>query len=64
MALVTELNNTEWSSNGSKMNNYIIKELHLYVVITFVHFSYEPELFPGLIYRIVKPRMVLLIFVQ
>jgi len=29
----------------------------------FVH-SYEPELFPGLIYRMVKPRIVLLIFVS
>ena len=31
-----------------------------------VHFicSYEPELFPGLIYRMVKPRIVLLIFVS
>jgi hypothetical protein len=27
-------------------------------------FSYEPELFPGLIYRMVKPRIVLLIFVS
>lgn len=26
--------------------------------------SYEPELFPGLIYRVVKPRVVLLIFVN
>lgn len=26
--------------------------------------SYEPELFPGLIYRMVKPRIVLLIFVN
>ncbi|XP_055376617.1 TBP-related factor-like [Condylostylus longicornis] len=26
--------------------------------------TYEPELFPGLIYRMVKPRMVLLIFVN
>lgn len=26
--------------------------------------SYEPELFPGLIYRMVKPRLVLLIFVN
>jgi transcription initiation factor TFIID TATA-box-binding protein len=26
--------------------------------------SYEPELFPGLIYRMVKPRIVLLIFVS
>ncbi|KAM0687306.1 TATA-binding protein (TBP) [Conglomerata obtusa] len=26
--------------------------------------SYEPELFPGLVYRMVKPRIVLLIFVS
>ncbi|KAF9009443.1 hypothetical protein BDQ17DRAFT_1348106 [Cyathus striatus] len=26
--------------------------------------SYEPELFPGLIYRMIKPKVVLLIFVQ
>ncbi|KAF7278643.1 hypothetical protein GWI33_008159 [Rhynchophorus ferrugineus] len=26
--------------------------------------SYEPELFPGLIYRMVKPRIVLLVFVS
>jgi transcription initiation factor TFIID TATA-box-binding protein len=26
--------------------------------------SYEPELFPGLIYRMIKPRIVLLIFVN
>lgn len=26
--------------------------------------SYEPELFPGLIYRMVKPKIVLLIFVS
>lgn len=26
--------------------------------------SYEPELFPGLIYRMIKPRLVLLIFVN
>lgn len=30
----------------------------------FVCFSYEPELFPGLIYRMIKPRIVLLIFVS
>merc|ERR1712130_423094 len=29
-----------------------------------VYSSYEPELFPGLIYRIVKPKVVLLIFVS
>ena len=26
--------------------------------------QYEPELFPGLIYRMVKPKVVLLIFVS
>jgi transcription initiation factor TFIID TATA-box-binding protein len=26
--------------------------------------SYEPELFPGLIYRMAKPKVVLLIFVS
>lgn len=26
--------------------------------------SYEPELFPGLIYRMMKPKVVLLIFVS
>lgn len=32
---------------------------------THGHFSsYEPELFPGLIYRMVKPKVVLLIFVS
>lgn len=30
----------------------------------FLTCSYEPELFPGLIYRMVKPRIVLLIFVS
>jgi len=29
-----------------------------------VYSSYEPELFPGLIYRMVKPKIVLLIFVS
>lgn len=27
-------------------------------------FSYEPELFPGLIYRMMSPKIVLLIFVS
>lgn len=31
--------------------------------VSFI-FSYEPELFPGLIYRLVQPRVVLLIFVS
>ncbi|XP_045143567.1 TATA box-binding protein-like 2 [Echinops telfairi] len=35
------------------------------LVLTHHQFSsYEPELFPGLIYRMVKPRIVLLIFVS
>ncbi|CAG0912370.1 unnamed protein product [Notodromas monacha] len=35
------------------------------LVLTHSQFSsYEPELFPGLIYRMVKPRIVLLIFVS
>ncbi|NWV69644.1 TBPL2 protein, partial [Malurus elegans] len=35
------------------------------LVVTHQQFSsYEPELFPGLIYRMVKPRIVLLIFVS
>lgn len=35
------------------------------LVVTHSQFSsYEPELFPGLIYRMVKPRIVLLIFVS
>lgn len=35
------------------------------LVLTHARFSsYEPELFPGLIYRMVKPRIVLLIFVS
>ena len=32
--------------------------------LSFFSSSYEPELFPGLIYRMVKPRIVLLIFVS
>lgn len=30
----------------------------------FYDSSYEPELFPALIYRMVKPRLVMLIFVN
>ena len=44
---------TEWSSLGS---------CYWFTVIIYLHFSYEPELFPGLIYRMVKPRIVLLIY--
>lgn len=35
----------------------------LFLTFSF-YISYEPELFPGLIYRMVKPRIVLLIFVS
>lgn len=40
--------------------------LSLYKKLMTSHFlsSYEPELFPGLIYRMIKPRIVLLIFVS
>ena len=35
------------------------------LVVTHSQFcSYEPELFPGLIYRMLKPKMCLLIFVS
>lgn len=30
----------------------------------FSNFRYEPELFPGLIYRMTKPKIVLLVFVS
>ena len=62
-------------SSGLVMKPFI--EIALYTVSTnqiLVHiggenmscfvYSYEPELFPGLIYRMVKPRIVLLIFVS
>jgi transcription initiation factor TFIID TATA-box-binding protein len=31
---------------------------------SFTHPQYEPELFPGLIYRMKEPKIVLLIFVS
>ena len=37
-----------------------VHNIYIYILI----YSYEPELFPGLIYRMVKPRIVLLIFVS
>uniref|UniRef100_A0A673J6I2 TATA box binding protein like 2 n=1 Tax=Sinocyclocheilus rhinocerous TaxID=307959 RepID=A0A673J6I2_9TELE len=44
-----------WKLNSTKQG----------LVLTHQQFSsYEPELFPGLIYRMVKPRIVLLIFVS
>ena len=33
-------------------------------VYSFILWQYEPELFPGLIYRMVTPKIVLLIFVS
>lgn len=43
---------------GKCLNSIIFNFFLLYLN------SYEPELFPGLIYRMVKPRIVLLIFVS
>jgi len=40
-----------------------IRHVNLIYHCVFLY-SYEPELFPGLIYRMVKPRVVLLIFVN
>nr|XP_009679278.1 PREDICTED: TATA-box-binding protein [Struthio camelus australis] len=38
---------------------------HVYTIsVILFSCSYEPELFPGLIYRMIKPRIVLLIFVS
>ena len=50
-------------------NNIYIPLSFIYIpfqfnLFCFVSFSYEPELFPGLIYRMVKPKIVLLIFVS
>lgn len=40
------------------------KRMAKFLTVCNLYFSYEPELFPGLIYRMVKPRIVLLIFVS
>jgi len=45
---------------GIRYVNLIYHYHHHHVFL----YSYEPELFPGLIYRMVKPRVVLLIFVN
>lgn len=37
---------------------------HVILIFIFVLSSYEPEVFPGLIYRMIKPHIVLLIFVN
>jgi len=47
--------------------NTLLGENVIYSValpLSYCYHSYEPELFPGLIYRMVKPRIVLLIFVS
>lgn len=38
-----------------------LKFILFYLIFDF-YLSYEPELFPGLIYRIIQPKIVLLIF--
>ena len=45
-------------------HNRIFRFLCVSKTACTLFFSYEPELFPGLIYRMVKPRIVLLIFVS
>ena len=41
-----------------------ILELFSLTLSNAFRFSYEPELFPGLIYRMMHPKIVLLIFVS
>lgn len=41
-----------------------INSTNIILFLLYLFSSYEPELFPGLIYRMVKPRIVLLIFVS
>ena len=36
----------------------------MYLIVADTLYKYEPELFPGLIYRMVQPKIVLLIFVS
>ena len=38
--------------------------LHIELLVSTVFVQYEPELFPGLIYRMKQPKIVLLIFVS
>jgi len=49
--------------HGIRHVNLICDSNYYYHHHVFLY-SYEPELFPGLIYRMVKPRVVLLIFVN
>ncbi|OON23992.1 transcription factor TFIID [Opisthorchis viverrini] len=61
-------------ANEQMTQNYLIISFNLAMVrslqltymlsYTFLYHRYEPELFPGLIYRIIKPRLVMLIFVN
>lgn len=56
-------------SQFSRYVKYSILRIELiknteWLITFFMFYSYEPELFPGLIYRMVKPRIVLLIFVS
>lgn len=46
------------------MRTTLKQHLHFTNFVCLLSNSYEPELFPGLIYRMVKPRIVLLIFVS
>lgn len=55
------------STTVAHQNTHSQRESHernLCSDLLFLTRSYEPELFPGLIYRMVKPRIVLLIFVS
>ena len=47
-----------------RVNLFCDSNYHYYYHHHVFLYSYEPELFPGLIYRMVKPRVVLLIFVN
>lgn len=52
-------------NNDNDGGNNSIDEYDYSILLSiFFTSSYEPELFPGLIYRMVKPRIVLLIFVS
>merc|ERR1712037_868801 len=48
----------------TKFKDFKIQNMVGSCAVTLQFSSYEPELFPGLIYRMVKPRIVLLIFVS
>eukprot|EP01100_Stratorugosa_tubuloviscum_P003532 TRINITY_DN1852_c0_g2_i2.p1 TRINITY_DN1852_c0_g2~~TRINITY_DN1852_c0_g2_i2.p1 ORF type:complete len:125 (+),score=49.46 TRINITY_DN1852_c0_g2_i2:200-574(+) len=62
--------------NKSQMKNFKVQNVVASVVVNFsirleqlaysenVYCHYEPELFPGLVYRMTNPKVVLLIFVS